>query len=182
MKYVIIFLCVVVVKLYINASKFFLAKRLRERYTDSFKRDGKPFEEYIPQTRKMFIDIGAGNTSIPVAQPLGYHQVATTNAEIIINLDSRRSDIVTTIMGLFDEAVGTYRMRMVESISPSYWIETLLFLPSRALTYLGCKPEALIAKLLQLLYWIATPLLIFFRSELYQQFIVLLQKAQQILG
>lgn len=178
MKYVIIFLCVVVVKLYINASKFFLAKRLRERYTDSFKRDGKPFEEYIPQIRKMFIDIGAGNTAIPVVQPLGYHQVANTTVEIIKNLDSRRSDIVGTILSLFDEAVGTYRMRMLESISPSYWIETLLFLPSRALKYLGCEPDKLIIKLFQLIYWIAAPLLIAFRSELYQQLLILLQQAK----
>lgn len=180
MKYVVIFLCVVAVKLYINASKFFSAKRLREKYKDSFKNDGKPFEEYIPQTRKMFIDIGAGNTAIPVAQPLGYHQIATTNAEIIKNLDSRRSDIVDTIMVLFDEAVGTYRMRMVESISPSYWIETLLFLPSRALNYLGCNPDKLISKLFQLVYWIAVPLLIAFRSELYQQLLLLLQQVKQV--
>lgn len=178
MKYVVIFLCVVAVKLYINASKFFCAKRLREKYKDSFKNDGKPFEEYIPKTRKMFIDIGAGNTAIPVAQPLGYHQIATTNAEIIKNLDSRRSDIVDTIMVLFDEAVGTYRMRMVESISPSYWIETLLFLPSRALKYLGCEPDKLISKLFQLIYWIAVPLFIAFRSELYQHLLLLLQQAK----
>lgn len=178
MKYVVIFLYVVAVKLYINASKFFSAKRLRERYTDSFKSDGKPFEEYIPQTRKMFIDIGAGNTAIPVVQPLGYHQVANTTVEIIKNLDSRRSDIVGTILSLFDEAVGTYRMRMLESISPSYWIETLLFLPSRALKYLGCEPDKLISKLFQLIYWIAVPLLIAFRSELYQQLLILLQQAK----
>lgn len=48
MKYSIIFLCVVVVKLFINASKYFQAKYLRRKYQESLTIKGKNFDEYIP--------------------------------------------------------------------------------------------------------------------------------------
>lgn len=51
MKYSIIFLCVVVVKLFINASKYFQAKYLRRKYQESLTIKGKNFDEYIPQAK-----------------------------------------------------------------------------------------------------------------------------------
>ena len=178
MKYSIIFLCVVVVKLFINASKYFQAKYLRRKYQESLTIKGKNFDEYIPQAKKLLVDIGAGKMAIPIAQRLGYQQIATSRAVIVDNLSSARSDIVGVALSLFDETVGTYRMRMLDSISPVYWIETLIFLPARALTYLGFASDSIISKLFQFIYWIATPLLIVVRTELYQQLLFLLQQAK----
>ena len=71
------FLAVVILKFGINITRYFLARRLREKYFKSFTKDGKPFEEYIPQAKKLFEDAGIQDDFVPVVQPMGYRKVAS---------------------------------------------------------------------------------------------------------
>lgn len=77
--------------------------------------------------------------------------------------------------------VGVYRMRLIESFSPRYWIETVIFLPSRIIQYLGGKSDSLFAKLLQILYWIFTPLLIAVRDKIYVILAAFMEYIQKII-
>lgn len=175
-KILLIFALVVVVKFALNLSKFLFACRLRDKYQKSFTQNGKAFEEYIPQAKKLFVDADLGKNTISVVEPLGFRQIATHQINVIENLGNRRRDIVATAMGLFDELVGTYRMRMLESLSPRYWIEAIIFLPRHLIRYLGGKPNGLFTKIFQIIYWLATPLLLAFRTEIYNFVVALIEK------
>lgn len=106
---------------------------------------------------------------------MGYRKVASYNASITDNLSSKRADIVAGALEMFDKTVGVFRMRFLESISPLFWIEFFIFLPRRIVNYLGGEPDRIPVKLLQLIYWVAAPLLIAFRTEFYEFIITLIE-------
>ena len=135
----IIFVCAVIIllKFSTNTMKWISAKRLRAQYQESFYKDGKPFSEQIPQARKLFIDAGLNKHTIHVMESVGYGHVVSFNAIVVDNLDSKRADMVSSALELFDQLVGTYRMRMIESLSPADWIDVVIFLPRYIVKYLG---------------------------------------------
>lgn len=177
LEYSLIFVGMVALKFFFNAAKLKCAKRLRDRYFSSLTENGPQFSEYIPQMRKLIFDAGLGNASIAVCEPIGYKRIASFNARVADNLDNRRADVVTAAVSLLDQTVGVFRMRMMESVSPRFWIEFVLFLPRNTVQYLGGKKDGFTAKMLQLLYWIATPFLIAFRTDIYEYVIRILRKA-----
>ena len=174
----IIFVCAVIIllKFSTNTMKWISAKRLRAQYQESFYKDGKPFSEQIPQARKLFIDAGLNKHTIHVMESVGYGHVVSFNAIVVDNLDSKRADMVSSALELFDQLVGTYRMRMIESLSPAYWIDVVIFLPRYIVKYLGGEESGVWAKILQLAYWVLTPLFVAFRTDIYQYIADFLRK------
>ena len=65
-------------------------------------------------------------------------------------------------------AKGIFKSRIFEAFSPLYWINCILFLPRNILTYLGLDADGIMSKILQLLYWITTPLIVAFRDSIYE--------------
>jgi len=173
-KYLAFFALLIFAKFFNNASKLISIKRIRDRYERSFLKDGPSFTEQIPKAKKLLSDAGFGEVSISVAQPLGCSLVSSSQACIVDNLDSRRADIVSSAISLINQTVGVFRMRMWESLSPRYWIETVIFLPKNLVQYLGGKPDGIYTKLLQILYWILTPLFLTFRANIYQYVVELI--------
>lgn len=178
MNIILILILLIITKSFINTSKLLSARHLRKKYHESFTKNGKSFSEYIPQAKKLFIEAGFSQISIPVIQPLGYGKLTPLNALIVDNLDSKQENLVTTILTMFDELVGVYRMRLLESISPRYWIEAIVFLPRHIAEYLGKKPDSFPFKLIQVLYWFITPFLIAFRTKIYHFITELIGKMQ----
>lgn len=69
-------------------------------------------------------------------------------------------------------------MNMMECISPLYWVQLVVFLPVKLCGYLGISETKAIPKLLQAVYWLLAPLLLIFRSQLYEFIVQLLQQAK----
>ena len=69
-------------------------------------------------------------------------------------------DVVGLMLHFFAEAKGFFKTGLLECISPLYWIQTILFLPSRLCEYMGISDSQVFVKILQLAYWILTPILI----------------------
>ena len=166
----------ILLKFSTNTMKWISAKRLRMQYQKSFSKDGEPFSERIPQARKLFVDAGLDKHTIHVMERIGYGHAVSFNAVIVDNLDSERTDMIASALELFDQLVGTYRMRMFESLSPAYWIDVVIFLPRYIVKYLGGKESGIGAKILQLAYWVVTPLFLAFRIDIYQYIAELFRK------
>ena len=177
-KIILVIAIAILLKFFTNTAKWISAKRLRVQYQKSFSKDGKSFSERIPQARKLFVDAGLDKHTIHVMERIGYGHAVSLNAVIVENLDSKRADIVASALELFDQLVGTYRMRMLESLSPVYWIDVIIFLPRHIVKYLGGKESSIGAKILQLLYWVLTPIFLVFRADLYQYIATLIGNAK----
>lgn len=177
LKIAFIIALAVLVKAALNAAKLSEAKKLREQYKTFLKNESESFSEYIPRAKKLFRDAGLSDVKIPAMQPVGYDKAVSLYASLVDNLGSRRSDFTASILPLFDEMVGVFKMRLKDSVSPRYWIETVLFLPQKALCYIGFKENAL-SRFLQIVYWFSVPLLVAFRSDIYEYITELFSQVQ----
>jgi len=173
MAYFFAFFAIVAVKFLINLAKLVSIRKLRDKYVASFAENAESFSESVPFAKRLIKDAGLGNAAIPVVEPLGYGKLASFNAKVVDNLCNRRSDFVGQALELFDQSIGVFRMRMLDSISPRYWIEFVIFLPRNFFRYLGYKGDGVVSKLFQVIYWIAAPLLVIFRENIYNYISIL---------
>lgn len=52
------------------------------------------------------------------------------------------------------EAIGVYQRRMRNSLNPLSWIQTFLFFPKHALSYLGISPSDKASNILSVFWWL----------------------------
>ena len=98
---------------------------------------------------------GVRDPHVPKVHPLGFGQVASSSVSAFLNYPSAFSDLRIAMLAAFDEALGVYRGRMFDAINPLYWVKLLVYWPTRALSAVGVDRDAVAAKLLQGLYWLA---------------------------
>lgn len=161
------FLCIFLYKLLnslIGLLKTRYYARLYERYLLKSDID---FREHTQSVEKLFKGAGLPDSTIPVCQPVGWGQIMTGETSLFYNLANQRSDIVGLVLQNFSIARGSYRSKILECFSPLYWINFVIFLPSKLIRYIGFSPDGVFSKILQVIYWFATPLLIYFRSNIY---------------
>lgn len=96
---------------------------------------------------------GVSDKHITVSQPVGYGQIANSNVSVLDNIICNREDIAYSNYELLLEAKGNYWIRFVNSINPFYWIRIIIFIPKYLLSYLGLKPDSILIKVFQLIYW-----------------------------
>lgn len=147
-------------------------KKYRAYLTDK----GEVFTLYAAPVKKLFKQAHIPAPMIPFCEPVGYGQIMTANASVFDNMANKRQDTVCHMMNSFIQAKGYFRMSLLECFSPLYWIQLLFFLPSKLCEFLGISGDRIAIKILQIIYWILTPLILCFRSQLYDLIIQLLQK------
>ena len=136
------------------------------------------FAVYTAPIKKLMKQAGVSDTLIPHVEYVGFNQIRRSNVSLLDNLHVKQENIVGYTHQMLSKAKGTFRMNLLECISPLYWLQLIFFLPVKLCGYLGYSENGAIPKLLQLIYWITTPLLLAFRSQLYQFIIQLFQQAQ----
>lgn len=177
MRFILGIVILISVKFVINFVQWLKARWLRNRYFLSLKKDGKSFSELVASTKQLFKEADV-EACIPYSQKTGYNQIVTSTINVSDNLTLNRVEIVHAALDLFDESVGVFRKRMLEAVSPIYWVKTVLYLPSCVIKYLGGNEAGIFSKTLQLLYWIFTPLFIAFRSQLYSYIVSVIERMQ----
>jgi hypothetical protein len=99
--------------------------------------------------------------------PTGYGHVEHKQVSILQNLQYigqiGEVNIPSTIDIYLIQAKGILKKRMIEALSPLYWINTLIFLPQNIITYLGFSPDnkktESIMKVINVIYWIVAILI-----------------------
>ena len=149
-----IFGIIVLFKFINNLRKYLLCKRYLKKFKNWANDPSWEFVEYKSRVIKLLKDAGVKDSILGIANPIGYGQILTGNASVMQNFPSRREDAYVAQKTMLHEAIGTYYGHIAETINPLYWIESLIFLPKRTLTYLGLSSEHFIVKVFQLIYWI----------------------------
>lgn len=96
---------------------------------------------------------GISDKKIPISQAIGYGQVINGAISIFENITNNRQDVASTTYNLLLEAKGNYWSKFINSFNLFYWARILLFLPQKLFSYLGLKPDSVIIKIFQLIYW-----------------------------
>jgi len=118
-------------------------------------------EENKVEIIKLFNKAGFENYEVPVTVPTGFNHVTHRNVDLYENMTKLISigelSIPVLIRQTFINAIGVYKYRIRESLNPLYWIDVILFLPQKTLTYLKLnigKHGEIITRICNTVYWI----------------------------
>lgn len=70
------------------------------------------------------------------------------------------------LVSKYVHATSVFLSRIIECFNPFYWIELIIYLPKSIVNYLGFSSNKLFTKVLQLIWWIFTPLFLIFREKI----------------
>lgn len=115
---------------------------------------------------------GIYDVLIPTTRAIGYGQVVNANINPMQQFPNRMSDIAGQIVRQLESAKGVYKQRMKYSYNPILWIEFIMFLPSKVITYLGVK-SSVVKRVFNIIWWfiviVIIPVLItIYSNELYR--------------
>ena len=162
------FLLVLLYKVTVNSIRYFECKKFKKEYFEWLKEQNPTF----PTNRRHIIDLFTNaqiqDLRFPTAKPVGYGKIATFNSSVFTNFPSNIENQVHATVRFFDEATGVYRERIFESFNPIYWINLIIFLPKNVLHYLGVKPENVLVKIVQIIWWFLGVLIGVFKDEIIQ--------------
>lgn len=154
MRVIWFFLVVLILKFTINLSKYLRAKRYLERYMRWLIDKDEVLIQSKAQMIQLLKDADVSDSYVGFVEPMGFMQVRTGNASVFANLFNSRMDIVTLVNSMFNQAIGTYRARMIETFNPLYWLEAAINMPKHLSKYLGVSQESVLIKLAQLVWWV----------------------------
>ena len=179
-KAVILFIVVLMYKVVTNTYYFFRIKHLSKMHLEWLAGKAPKFPTYKSEVISLFKKAGIKNISIPTAHSLGYGSIASFNADIFTNFPGTNPDISGGAIRMFYEAEGTYRQRIFETLSPVYWIDSIVFAPRNLLSYLGFNQEKALFKacniMLTFIWWLFGTTILLFRTEFKEFIIELLRK------
>lgn len=132
---------------------------MMHRYEGIYTRfifDGKATKLRLLKTQiKRAVNVaGVMTYEIPTVEPMGWGKLASFKISPLDNLSNRREDVVQMNEGMFLDAIGTLRAKTFESVNPVYWIELIVFLPSKFFGYFGADPHKGVIKALQAVWWL----------------------------
>ncbi|MDO5785886.1 MAG: hypothetical protein Q4P20_12575 [Eubacteriales bacterium] len=172
MKYLAIcFLALFGYRLITNICALVRVIHYEKKYMKYLSSQNTDFSEHTDSVVQLFKAAGVSDLLIPFTKPAGFGMVAHGSTSLFANIGNLRNETVAMMHNCFSKAKGTFRHRIVETFSPLFWINCVIFLPRRILEYLGIKGDSILVKLFQLVYWIVTPFLVAFRDEVYQHVI-----------
>lgn len=112
---------------------------------------------------ELFEKAGLKSFQLTITQPTGSGFVHHPQIDFFQNLPNLikvgDTDIPNTVINYFMMAIGVYKKRLKEAFSIFYWIQVIIFLPSKAVTYLKLStPQSeklkLIVRVLDITYWV----------------------------
>lgn len=148
------------VKFALNFCKYIQCRQYLKKYNGYLKESHSwKFMRDKPQIVKLFQNAGIQDSFVAVVQPVGLGYISNSNVSVFANLQNKRQDIVSLTLGMFHQALGIYRTRMIEAFNPLYWLEFIIYLPKTILNYLDVSPESAFVKVTQIIYWLLTVIL-----------------------
>ena len=150
----ITFLVIIITRFVLNISKYKRTKNLYAKYNDYLRENGWEFAQYKQEILQLFKDAGLKDSGVIHQEFMGFGQFANMTLSAFDNLMSNRADIAPKIIIAFQEALGVYKRRAMESFSPIFWIEFVVKLPQYLFEFFGVVPEKIGVKIAVVLYWI----------------------------
>lgn len=168
MKLFLSFIIILLLKTCYDIYYYFLTTKYRKDYWRYLEEDLN--KSFILEKKNRIIKClkkaGVKDVEYGDITPAGYGMLATYRLSVMDNIALKDKNIVARLTTMFDEAVGEYRHRIIDTINPIFWLEAVIFLPQKILTYLGMNTDSVFTKIFQLIYWIGTVLVWLFNDQL----------------
>lgn len=180
-----VFLAIVLIRFILNYSKYLFLKKAITKHdifarshfknaSESDKKDGEKagswLEARLIEISKSVLNAGIHDIVHSFMKPVGYNHVQEQKMSVLENLLYYK-DVNTLLQAndLMRRAKGYYWFESIKSINPIFWIEFIVFLPKEIVNYFASGNESkslsIVTKIIQLLYWIASLIVIFITNK-----------------
>lgn len=157
---ILVIIFVVLYKFLINHLKYKNCIKYRDMYLQWI--DGKCDEltTYRTEIINLFKQADIKDINTPIERNIGRGYIQSASVSAFNNFPSlAHKNLVVANLAMFDDAIGIYRKRRKDAYSPLYWIELLLWAPSRIIDYLfrnfsNNKMITQIRKIANVLWWV----------------------------
>lgn len=139
----------------------------KEKYEAFLETPDASFAIHEAAVKRLFQRAKIKDVSLSYCEPVGYGKLRTGSVSLFNNMGSTRDDAVFAMRQCFLKAEGVFQENLSECFSPLYWIRTIIFLPNRICEYFGGTEDQVLAKVLQLVYWVLVPIALVWRDSLY---------------
>jgi hypothetical protein len=161
-KIVIIICGIIIVKIIINAYRYFEINHYYKCYQEWFSDNNLNLVQKKESVIHLWKMAGIQDSFVPRMENAGYGKLMTYNKHIFFSFPSNEEDLVNATILAFNQAIGIYRRRIYNSINPIEWILGVIFLPQHLLQYLGLKVENVFVKICQVIWWLVATISGFF--------------------
>ena len=154
MKFLLIFLFILILRSLINAVRYLQTKDYLDQYFEWLRDKTWNYIEKRAKAISLLHNANIKDLRVENVELAGYGLVSTSTISVFDNFPHDRKDIASAMIKKFHEAMGVYKQRIWESFSPLFWIQWLIYLPRNIFRYLDLNPERIIIKIVQIVYWI----------------------------
>ena len=130
------------VKLIINAYRLVRIKYLHKeykKYTEDLAQEipNWNFVRRTTETKDLLEKSGVGTPTLQRFEAVGGGYGREKVLDVLDNMMMNDNEVATHMIHLFHMAEGAFSFRIIQSINPIYWLETVVFLPSLILEFVG---------------------------------------------
>ncbi|SHE79729.1 hypothetical protein SAMN02745784_01826 [Tissierella praeacuta DSM 18095] len=152
MKWYYILIFTFFYKLLFNINAYLKTKFYFKRYEHWVSKPNESLLTHEESIKKLFKLANLKDSRRPYVQQITNMHIYKDTVSVIDNMFARRADIQHGIIGMFQASIGVFRSRILETFSPFYWINLLLFLPRNILDYLKFDPEKASYRILNVIF------------------------------
>lgn len=167
-KFLILFLALVIYKFITNYIAYKKCHKFAQRHFDWVMKKDAAFPTFRSEVIALFKRANITDAHVTITRSLLPGHLQSANVSVFDNFPSIYTEVIAIAQSMFDDAIGVYRRRILDSINPLYWIDLVVFAPRHLLHYLGIDTERATAKIcnliLSILWWIFCIGLAFFKQ------------------
>lgn len=171
-KILICCLLVILYKFSSNLLSYVRIQKYKAEYLEFLKNGTKKIQQHSTLTVSLFKKAGVEDRYFSMTQPIGYGQMEILNTSTFENFPSHYQPFSQYQREMFEDAIGIYRSRTLESFNPIYWIDLIVFMPRNVLGHIGVDKTTTRYKITNILltffWWAFTTLVAIFQPELKQ--------------
>lgn len=165
-KILIIFLICLIYKLVCSIIDLVKIKHYQKYYNDYLNKKNIKIFQYKTSCITLFKKLNISDSKIPITQKTGYGHYANFTTSLFDNFPDNTTLFTHETLRIFQDAIGICKSHVFECFSIKYWINFVLFLPKKVLTYLNVSAESIFIKIFQIIYWLCGILLTLFSSDI----------------
>lgn len=149
-----IYLGIILLKGFYSLINYIRLRRLYSDYQSYIKEPYDEFDQKVSQIRNLFKKANVEDAMIPLTTHEGYGQVLRAQYSAFSNISTVGHDFISIVSRKFNEALGEFKHRAIQSINPVYWVEFLLTFPQQIFGYFNVSSKNTFVKGLQVIYWV----------------------------
>lgn len=173
------FLLLLIIPIYKYLINSYRLNRIEElyKYFQTLKSESpnKEIYETRSETLELFEIAKINDIFIYVSENVGY-DVKNSVVSVLNNYPNSNEEFYICQNNMFLEAIGTFKKRKNETFSLIYWLETIAFLPQKLLSYFNLVPNSFLSKIFNCIYWLISFLFTFFREEIKELVLKIIEK------